>query len=137
VGIIKALLRVYSYVFGGLLALFVFAISAMALANRTPPNFAFLPWSGPTLTYWLLGLALFGLLTLLLAMGGKMRVLFFLWNLAVFVLLFKGLFVSFYSFSGPVSFQVAVRLTAGSVVAALGSFPWSGRDGPVRRPQRY
>jgi len=137
VGVIKALLRIYSYIFGGLLALFVFAISAMALANRTPPNFAFLPWSGPTLIYWLLGLALVGLLTLLLAMGGKMRALFFLWNLAVFVLLFKGLFVSFYAFSGPISFQVAVRLTVGSLAAALGSFPWARRDGPVRRPQRY
>ena len=136
-GIIKALLRVYSYFFGGLLALLVFAVSVMALANRTPPNFAFLPWSGPTLTYWLLGLALFGLLTLLLAMAGKMRILFFLWNLAIFVLLFKGLFVSFYSFSGPVSFQVAVRLTAGSLVATLGSFPWPRREGPVRKPQRY
>jgi hypothetical protein len=137
VGVIKALLRVYSYVFGGLLALFVFAISAMALANRTPPNFAFLPWSGPTLTYWLLGLALFGLLTLLLAMGGKMRVLFFLWNLAVVVLLFKGLFVSFYAFSGPISFQVAVRLTAGSLLATLGSVPWSRESRRVRKPQLY
>ena len=136
-GVIKALLRVYSYVFGGLLALFVFAISSMALANRTPPNFTFLPWTGATLTYWLLGLALFGLLTLLLAMGGKMRALFFLWSLAVFVLLFKGLFVSFYSFSGPVSFQVAVRLTVGSLVATLGSFPWSSESARVRRPQLY
>jgi hypothetical protein len=137
VGVIKALLRVYSYIFGGLLALFVFAISTMALANHIPPNFAFLPWSGPTLTYWLLGLSLFGLLTLLLAMGGKMRALFFLWNLGLFVLLFKGLFVSFYAFSGPISFQVAVRLTVGSLLAALGSVPWSRESRQVRKPQRY
>jgi hypothetical protein len=133
VGVIKALLRVYSYVFGGLLALFVFAISSMALANSTPPNFAFLPWSGASLTYWLLCLALFGLLTLLLAMGGKVRALFFLWSLGVFVLLFKGLFVSFYSFSGPVSFKAAVWLTAGSLLATLGSFPWSRERGRVRK----
>jgi hypothetical protein len=137
VGVIKALLRVYSYVFGGLLALFLFAISAMALANRTPPNFAFLPWSGISLTYWLLGLVLCGLLTLLLAMGGKMRALFFLWNLTVFVLLFKGLFVSFYAFSGPVSFKAAVWLTAGSLLATLGSVPWSRESARVRRPQLY
>jgi hypothetical protein len=137
VGVIKALLRVYSYVFGGVLALFVFAISSMALANRTPPNFTFLPWTGATLTYWLLGLALFGLSTLLLAMGGKMRALFFLWSLAVFGLLFKGLFVSFYAFSGPVSFQVGLRLTVGSLLATLGSFPWSRESARVRRPQLY
>ena len=136
-GVIKALLRAYSYVFGGLLALFVFAISAMALANRIPPNFAFLPWTGPTLTYWLLGLALFGLLTLLLAMGGKMRALFFLWSIAVFVLLLKGLFVSFYSFSGPVSFKAAVWLTGGSLLAILGSIPWTRKRDRVRKPQLY
>jgi uncharacterized integral membrane protein len=137
VGVIKALLRVYSYVFGGSLALFVFAISSMALANATPVNFAFLPWSGASRTYWLLGLALFGLLALLLAMGDKVRALFFLWSLAVFVLLFKGLFVSFYSLSGPVSFQVAVRLTVGSLVATLGSFPWSRRSERMRKRQLY
>jgi hypothetical protein len=133
VGIIKALLRVYSYVFGGLLGFFVLAISLMALTNGSPVNFAFLPWSGASLTYWLLGLALFGLLTLLLAMGGKVRALFFLWCLGVFVLLFKGLFVSFYSFSGPVSFKAAVWLTAGSLLAAVGSFPWSQKQGRVRK----
>jgi hypothetical protein len=133
VGVIKALLRIFSYIFGGLLALFLLGVSSVALANGTSPNFAFLPWSGASLTYWLLGLALLGLLTLLLAMGGKVRVLFFLWSLVIFVLLFKGLFVSFYSFSGPVSFQVAVRLTVGSLVAALGSFPWSRERERVRK----
>jgi hypothetical protein len=137
VGVIKALLRVYSYVFGGLLALFLLGISSLALANGTPLNLAFLPWSGRSLNYWVLGLALFGLLTLLMAMGGKLRALFFLWSLAAFVLLFKGLFISFYAFSGPLPFRAAVWLTAGSLVATLGSFPWSRERGPVRRPQRY
>jgi len=133
VGVIKALLRIFSYIFGGLLALFLLGVSSVALANGTPPNLAFLPWSGASLTYWLLGLALFGLLTLLLAMGGKVRALFFLWSLVIFVLLFKGLFVSFYAFSGPVSLQVAVRLTVGALVAALGSFPWSREPRRVRK----
>jgi hypothetical protein len=137
VGVIKALLRAFSYVFGGLLALFLLGVSSLALASGTPPNLAFLPWTGISLTYWLLGLALFGLLTLLLAMGGKVRALFFLWNLVVFVLLFKGLFVSFYAFSGPVPFKVAVWLTAGSLMATLGSIPWSRDTGRVRKPQLY
>jgi len=137
VGVIKALLRIFSYFFGGLLALFVAAVCAIALLSRSPLNLAFLPWSGRSLTYWLLGLALLGLLTLLLAMGGTVRALFFLWNTAVFVLLLKGLFVSFYVFSGPVSFRTAACLTVGSLVAALGSFPWPQKPGPVRKPQRY
>ncbi|MBZ5592289.1 MAG: hypothetical protein LAP39_08635 [Acidobacteriia bacterium] len=136
-GVIKALLRVISYFFGGLLALFVAAICAVALANGSPLNFVFLPWSGPSLTHWLLGLALFGLLTLLLAMSGKVRALFFLWNAAVFVLLLKGLFVSFYSFSGPVSFKAAVWLTGASLVGVLGSFPWARKPERVRKSQLY
>ena len=132
-GVIKALLRIFSYVFGGLLALFLLGVSSVALANGTPPNFVFLPWSGASLTYWLLGLALFGLLTLLLAMGGKVRALFFLWSLVIFVLLFKGLFVSFYSFSGPVSLKAAVWLTVGALLGTLGSFPWSRERGRVRK----
>lgn len=136
-GVIKGLLRAFSYIFGGLLALFVVAICAVALANGSPLNFAFLPWSGASLTYWLLGLALFGLLTVLLAMGGKVRALFFLWSTAVFVLLVKGFFVSFYSFSGPVSFKAAAWLTVASLVGVLGSFPWSREPGRSRKRQLY
>jgi hypothetical protein len=137
VGVTKALLRAYSYIFEGLLALFVIAICGVALATHSPLNLAFLPWTGVALTYWLLSLAVAGLVTLLLALGGKVRVLFFLWSLAVFVLLFKGLFVSFYSFAGPVSFKTAAWLTLGSLVGALGAFPWARRPVPVRRPQKW
>ena len=136
-GVIKALLRLYSYVYGGLLALFLLAISSLALANGTPLNLAFLPWSGRSLACWLLGFGLFGVLTLLLAMTGKVRSLFFLWSLVVFVLLFKGLFLSLYSFSCPLSFQAAVRLTAGALLATLGSFPWSRARGTARKRLSY
>jgi len=137
VGILKALLRVFSYIFGGLLALFVTVISLVALTSHSPLNFTFLPWTGSALTYWLLGLALFGLLTVLMAMGGTARVLFFLWCLAVFVLLFRGLFVSFYSFSGPVNFKTAVYLTVGALAATLGAFPLPKRPEPIRKPQKW
>jgi hypothetical protein len=85
----------------------------------------------------MLGLALFGGLTLLMAMGDNLRALFFLWNLAVFVLLLKGFFVSFYAFSGPVSFRAAVLLTVGSLLSTFGSFPWPERPGPVRKPELF
>ena len=136
-GVIKALLRTFSYIFGGLLALFVLAICAVALASGSPLSLAFLPWTGLVLTRWLLGLAVCGLATLLLAMGGRLRPLFFLWSIAVFVLLLKGLFVSFYSFSGPVSFKAAVWLTGGSLLAMLGSIPWTRKRDRVRKPQLY
>jgi len=134
----KALLRIFSYLFGAALALFASAISALSLRSGGELNLGFLPWTGKALSYWLLGLALAGLITLLLAMTGTMRLLFFLWNLGVFILLFKGMFLSLYRFTGgAVSFKAGVGLTVGMLLAAIGSFPWPRKPEPVRRPQRW
>jgi hypothetical protein len=138
VGTIKALLRIFSYLFAGALALFAFAISTLSLRTGGELNLGFLPWTGKPLSYWLLGLALVGLITVLLAMSGTMRFLFFLWNLGIFVLLFKGMFLSLYRFTGgAVSFKAGVGLTVGLLLATIGSFPWPRKPEPVRRPQRW
>jgi len=138
VGVIKALLRVYSYIFGALLALSLVAVSGLALANHTALNLAFLPWTAPELLQWLLLSSLFGLLSLLLAITGRLRFLYFLWSAAVCVMLFRGFFLSKYSFTGPVSFKPAVYLTAGSFLAMIGAWPSSSRrPGPRRRPMKY
>jgi hypothetical protein len=138
VGTIKALLRIFSYLFAGALALFALAMSALSLRSGGELNLGFLPWTGKPLSYWLLGLALAGLITVLLAMSGTMRVLFFFWNLGIFVLLFKGMFLSLYRFTGgAVSFKAGVGLTAGLLLATIGSFPWPRKPERVRRPQRW
>jgi hypothetical protein len=134
----KALLRIFSYLFGAALALFALAISVLSLRSGGELNLGFLPWTGKSLSYWLLGLALAGLITLLLAMSGKMRVLFFLWSLGIFILVFKGMFLSLYRFTGgAVSFKAGVGLTVGILLGAIGSFPWARKREPVRRPQRW
>ncbi len=136
-GAIKALLRIFSYLFGGVLALFVVAASVLSLRSGGELNLGFLPWTGKPLSYWLLGLALVGLVTWLLAISRKTRVLFFLWNLALLVLLFKGMFLSLYRFTGgAVSFKTGVWLNLGMLLATIGSFPWPRKRVPVRRPQR-
>jgi hypothetical protein len=134
----KALLRIFSYLFAGVLALFALAISALSLRSGGELNLGFLPWTGKPTSYWLIGLALAGLITLLLAMSGTMRVLFFLWTLGIFVLVFKGMFLSLYRFTGgAVSFKAGVWLTVGLLLATIGSFPWPRKTQPVRRPQRW
>lgn len=85
-------MRVFSYLFHGLLSLFLLAISAVALASGTALHLDMLPWSGHTGTVVLLGAGLFGLFALLLALKGSVRFLFFLWSLAVFAMLVKGFF---------------------------------------------
>jgi hypothetical protein len=138
VGIIKGLLRIFSYLFEGALALFALAISLMSLRSAAELNLGFLPWTGRPLSYWLLGLALVGLITVFLAIRGTTRALFFLWSLGIFGLLVKGFFSSPYRFTGAaVSFKAAVLLTLAMLLGTLGSFPWPSKPGPVRRPQRY
>ena len=136
-GILKALLRAFSYIFEGLLALLAAGISCVALASHSPLNLTFLPWTGEKLTHVLLPLALVGLLLVLLAMGGKLQALFFLWSVAVFAVLFRGFFLTGYKFSGPMPFKPAVYLTLGAFVAMIGAFRWPRKPGPVRKPEKW
>ena len=132
--VVKAIMRFLSYLFHALLALFLLGVSGLALASGANAlHLAMLPWTGSTLTYVVFFGSLFGLLTLLLALKGSARPLFFLWSLAVTVLLVKGYFLSGYHFEmGEV--RTASYLTAGSVIALFGAwFQMWRRSGGRRR----
>ena len=121
-GVVKALLRWFSYLFHGLLSLFLIGVSGLALATGVPSiNLKMLPWSGPTLVYVLLGGGLFGLLSVLLAMLKKFRLLFFLWSLAVTVVLIRGYLLGGYRFA-PGEARTAAYLIAASLLALLGAW---------------
>jgi len=115
-------MRIYSYLYHGLLALFMLGISAVALASGTALHLDMLPWSGNTGTYALLGAGLFGILALLLALKGTLRFLFFLWSLAVFAMLVKGFFLGPYHFDGAAGLKSAGLLTFGALLAILGAW---------------
>ena len=120
--VIKALLSFLSYVYHGLLCLVVLALSGLAMAAGAKSlELGMLPWTGTTLLYTLLFGALFGLLTMILAIKGTMRPLFFLWSLAVMLLMIKGYIFSGYHFS-PGEFRTAIYLIAGSIVGVLGAW---------------
>jgi hypothetical protein len=137
VGILKALLRLFTYFFEGLLALVLLVISLLSIVTGSELNLGFLPWTGMALSHWLLALALIGLITLLMALGGKLRWLFFLWCLAVFVLLVRGFLLSSQRFAPPVTFKTAAYLIAASLLGMIGSWPWARRREPVRRPMKW
>jgi hypothetical protein len=67
----------------------------------------------------LLAAGIVGLTTVLLAMFGAARWPLSVWALAVFVLLFRGYFLSAYVFSGASGFWSAVWLTLGALLAFL------------------
>jgi hypothetical protein len=81
-----------------------------------------LPWEGRTLTYALLCAALVGLLSVILAIFRRWRLLFFVWSLAGLAAMDRGFFFSGYYFAGPPEFHSALYLTAGALIAALGAW---------------
>ncbi len=131
---VKALLRLFSFVFHALLALFLIAVSGLALASGTPTlQMGMLPWTGDTLIYVLFFGALFGLIALLLAILGRLRFLFFIWTLAVAVLLLKGYIFTGYRFVPGEATKALVLLLA-SWIAALGGW-FQMREPRVAKPR--
>jgi hypothetical protein len=125
--ILSGLLRVYSYFFAILLSLFVLAVSVVAVASGYPLSLGFLPWKGARLTYWLFGLALAGLISVILALRGQLRGVFFLWSLGVAGLLIWGFFLTPYTFTAVFPFESAAWLSIGALFAMIGAWPRNKR----------
>lgn len=128
---LRVLMRVFSYLFHGLLTLFLLGIALVALSSGQSLQLPMLPWQGQTLTWWLLCGALAGLASVILAIFRKWRPLFFLWSLAVLVLMARGFFFSHYYFAGPPEFHRALYLTGGALIAAFGAW-FQSRPEPLR-----
>jgi hypothetical protein len=121
VQVVKALLRFVSYVFHALLCLGLFLLAVLLIVSGSPiVRLDMLPWAGSSAVYVLLCGSLLGLLILLLALRGTLRFLFFLWSLAVVVVIAKGYYLSGYRFS-PGEPRSVLYLFIGSLVALIGS----------------
>lgn len=120
--VLAALLRAFSYLFHLILALFLLGLSIVTIATgQHILSLGMLPWRGAELTYWLLGLSLFALCCVALAITGKFRIPLVVWSAAVLVLLVRGFLLSPYRFSGPSGARVAMLLILGAFLALLGS----------------
>lgn len=126
------LLRLFSYAYEFLLALFLFLISVVVLiGGKHQLSLPMLPWEGANLTYWLFGLSLTGMVVTALAVLGKLKFLFPAWCLVVLVLMARGFFLSPYYYSdGAGQFRSVVLLFLGALVAFLGGLTL------LRRPLR-
>ena len=81
--VITAILRFISYLYHGLLALVLLALgTVLTIAGAGDRvRLTMLPWTGSTAVWAVLLGGIFGLLTVILAIRGKLRPLFFLWAL--------------------------------------------------------
>jgi hypothetical protein len=130
--VIGALLRIYSYLFHLGLSLFLLALSLVAIgSNSHTLNLGMTPFKGSALTYFLLASGLGGLISLTLALLGRLRFLFLIHALVAFGMMFRGYFLTGYTFAGKDEFRTAVWLTLGALLAIPGA--WSQFR---RRPKR-
>lgn len=115
-------MRYFSYAYHGLLALFLFGISLLAVISGTHTlHLQMLPLKGATLTYTVLFAALFGLAAVLLAVKGTARVLLLVWSVVVVLAMIKGyIFSSYYFDKGE--FSTALMLIAGGILALGGAW---------------
>ncbi len=118
---VKFILSAFSYLFEGLLALFLAAIAGLALVSGIPLHLEMLPWTGSTLDYVLLCGGLCGILLVILAIFGKLRPLFFVWTLAVVVFMIKGYIFGSYHFD-PAGAKTAGYLMLGALVGLAGGW---------------
>ncbi|HWQ54031.1 MAG TPA: hypothetical protein VN442_10125 [Bryobacteraceae bacterium] len=134
--LLRALMRYYTYAYHGLLALFLFALAALAIASGSHTlQLEMLPWTGPALTYWLLGGSLFGLAAVVLALKGTARALLLVWSIVVVLFMLKGYIFSGYRFSSGEVTKV-LMLIFGAMLAVLGA--WFGfRGQPDYKSKRY
>lgn len=127
--LVEKIMRMFSYLFHSLLALFLLAVAAVAwFSGPSTLKIGVLPFEGPNSSYWLVGCGLVGIASVYLAAKRILPVVFLVWSLAVFVMLVRGYFLSRYSFdSGGMS--TALLLVAGSAIAALAA--WTDRKSVV------
>ena len=131
--VVGMIVKLFSYAFHLVLALFMTGLAVLAFSTGTHNlRLDFLPWTGMTLSWWLLGLGLAGLLAIALAVLGMLRVLFLVWTVVVVALMIRGFFFSPYTFGGWEGLQMVLLLVAGACLAAVGGW-LQFRYAPVRR----
>jgi hypothetical protein len=114
-------LRVFAYLFELVLSFFLIGLGIVAwVSGSNSLSFGMQFWEGVTLKWIILIAGIVGLASLLLA-GSRLRWIFPVWSFLVLMMMARGFFLSSYSFAGANQFQFAVWLTAGALLAFLGS----------------
>jgi hypothetical protein len=117
-------LRVFCYLFQTALSLALLALGCFAVLSGTNNmKLQTLPWEGAQLNYWLIGLGVVGLLSVLLAITSTIRFLLPLWSINVLWMLVKGVILSpTVTFDGRDDFSNWLWLIGGAALALIGSF---------------
>ncbi|MEJ7605575.1 MAG: hypothetical protein WKF37_04770 [Bryobacteraceae bacterium] len=113
------ILRLLSYLFHAVLALFMMGIAVVSMSSGQPLRLDMLPWKGGETSTWLLWAGLFGLLSILLAVTGRVQFLFPLYALGVLSLMVRGFLLQPYTFENKQSFYQVLYLIGAAFLAFL------------------
>ncbi len=120
----KAIMRLYSYLFHGLLSLLMIVVALVSwFGGQHSLNLLLLPWQDETLRWLLLVSGLVGLVIVWLATRDLLRILFLLWSLVVLIMLARGFFFGWVHYlRGPYPLSWALILTLAALLAAIGGW---------------
>jgi hypothetical protein len=123
VNVLRTLLRFYSYAFHALFAFIALAVAVVSLVSGPlTVNFYLLPWSDKALVLPLIGLALAGVVVLLLAVRGKTQGLFLAWSVLLLALTVRFFFFTRFSFTPSTGdYRVALYIILAAMIAVLGA----------------
>jgi len=118
------IMRTFGYLYHFVLGLFLLVVGALGLFSASSRlQMPLLPWEAPTLGYVLFFGSLVGLISLALAVTGKLQLPFRLWTVVVFLVMAYAYLLTAYPIGG--STTNVMLLLLGALVAALGS--WMGK----------
>ncbi|MEO7143417.1 MAG: hypothetical protein ABI165_07920 [Bryobacteraceae bacterium] len=113
------LLRLFSYLYQLVLAVLLLGIATAAGGGEL--QLAMLTGMGASANRWAVAIGIAGLVITILAIAGILRFLFPAWCLIVLALMIHGYYLSAYTFNGPEEWRSAGWITAGALLAFLGS----------------
>ena len=124
-----ALLRFFSYLYHLVFGLFLVLLSlVILLSGKVTLNLETLLWKTKSLPICILGTAVIGLVSLVLAWMGRLKWVFLLYTLTVLGILFRGFFLTPFEL-GPTGFWWAIGLTLGALLAVCGAWSqWRRKD---------
>ncbi len=117
-------MRLYSYVFHGLLSLAMILIALVSwFGGSHSLNLLLLPWQDEALRWLLLSSGLVGLVIVWLATRDFVPILFLLWSLLILVVLARGFFLGWVHYlRGPYPLSWALLLSLGALLAVVGGW---------------
>lgn len=129
VQVIDRVLKFISAAFHGVLGLFCLGVGLLAYLTNMGNSLkmTMMPWfNGPYLAAWLLGLGALGVCLAILFFLGKLKPVFFVWALFVFITMVYGYASGAHVFRHVSEAWNALYLTLGAIVALFGA--WRNLD---------